>query len=81
MIFHLLEILTKNEISSKPSSQHTVWRNGGSIPQTILCKFGRYYPAESSVEAATAPSRWDVICKRRTAQQQDNKMRKLKLDY
>ena len=29
-------------------------------PQTILCKFARYYPAASSVEAATAPSRWDV---------------------
>jgi len=30
------------------------------IPQTILCEFARYYPAASSVEAATAPSRWDV---------------------
>jgi hypothetical protein len=37
------------------------WRNGGSSPQTILCKFGRYHPAESSVEAATAPSRRAVI--------------------
>ena len=34
------------------------------IPQTILWKIARYYPAASSVEAATAPSRWDVICKR-----------------
>ena len=31
-------------------------------PQTILCEIARYYPAESSVEAATAPSRWDVRC-------------------
>ena len=31
------------------------------IPQTILCKLERYSPAASSVEAATAPSRWDVI--------------------
>ena len=29
-------------------------------PQTILWEFQRYYPAASSVEAATAPSRWDV---------------------
>jgi len=29
-------------------------------PQTILWKIARYYPAASSVEAATAPSRWDV---------------------
>ena len=29
-------------------------------PQTILCEIARYYPAGSSVEAATAPSRWDV---------------------
>ena len=33
------------------------------IPQTILWEFARYYPAGSSVEAATAPSRWDVGCK------------------
>jgi len=30
------------------------------IPQTILCEIARYYPAASSVEAATAPSRFDV---------------------
>jgi len=30
------------------------------IPQTILWEFARYYPAGRSVEAATAPSRWDV---------------------
>jgi len=30
------------------------------IPQTILCEIERYSPAASSVEAATAPSRWDV---------------------
>ena len=34
-------------------------------PQTILWEFARYYPAASSVEAATAPSRWDVVRKRR----------------
>ena len=33
------------------------------IPQTILWEIARYYPAASSVEAATAPSRWDVTCK------------------
>ena len=27
-------------------------------------KLARYYPAASSVKAATAPSRWDVVCKR-----------------
>jgi len=30
------------------------------IPKTILWEIARYYPAGSSVEAATAPSRWDV---------------------
>jgi len=34
------------------------------IPQTILCKLARYYPAASSVEAATSPSRFDVVRKR-----------------
>ncbi|MCL1867599.1 MAG: hypothetical protein FWF72_01435 [Paludibacter sp.] len=33
------------------------------IPQTILCEIARYSPAASSVEAATAPSRWDVVGK------------------
>jgi len=30
------------------------------IPQTILWEFARYYPAGSSMEAATASSRFDV---------------------
>jgi hypothetical protein len=29
-------------------------------PQTVQCNFGSSYPAASSVEAATAPSRLDV---------------------
>ena len=37
-------------------------------PQTILCGNERLYPAGSVVEAATTPSRWDVTCKRGTAQ-------------
>jgi len=58
-------------------------------PQTILCKLERYYPAASSVEAATAPSRWDVVCnlgesavekvtsrKRNTTRQRSGKSRK-----
>ena len=36
-------------------------------PQTILCEIERYYPAGSSVEAATAPSRFDVTCNGGTA--------------
>ena len=30
-------------------------------PQKVQCELGSYYPAGSVVEAATAPSRWDVI--------------------
>ena len=41
------------------------------IPQTILWKIARYYPAASSVEAATAPSRWDVTCNRADTAQID----------
>ena len=37
-------------------------------PRTILCGNERLYPAGSVVGAATTPSRWDVICKRRIAQ-------------
>ncbi|MDR0303670.1 MAG: hypothetical protein LBH98_02715 [Chitinispirillales bacterium] len=45
---------------TKTCIQRAVWHNGGITPQTILWEFGRYYPAASSVEAATAPSRRDV---------------------
>ena len=31
-------------------------------PRTILCGNERLYPAGSFVEAATTPSRWDVVC-------------------
>jgi len=37
-------------------------------PQTILCGNERLYPAGSLVEAATTPSRWDVVCKPTEAQ-------------
>ena len=37
-------------------------------PQKRQCKFGSLYPAGSSVEAATTPSRWDVGCNAGTAQ-------------
>ena len=36
-------------------------------PQKRQCGFESLYPAESSVGAATTPSRWDVICKRAEA--------------
>ena len=32
-------------------------------PQKRQCKFGSLYPAGAVVEAATTPSRWDVVCK------------------
>ena len=36
-------------------------------PRTILYGNERLYPAASVVEAATTPSRWDVVGKRGTA--------------
>jgi hypothetical protein len=52
---------TREEIET-PAVNEAVWRNGGSIPQKLQCEFGSLPPARSSVEAATTPSRWDVIC-------------------
>jgi hypothetical protein len=46
-----------------PAYNEAVWRNGGSIPQKVRCEFGSLPPAGSSVEAATTPSRWDVVGK------------------
>ena len=37
------------------------------IPQTILLEIASYYPAGSSVEAATAPSRWALYATRDSA--------------
>ena len=38
-----------------------VWRNGGRSPQKRQCEFESLYPAGSSVEAATTPSRHHEI--------------------
>ena len=37
-------------------------------PRRRQCEIERLYPAGSSVGAATTPSRWDIMCKRQTAQ-------------
>jgi hypothetical protein len=44
-----------------PAYNEAVWRNGGSSPQKVKCEFGSLSPAGSVVEAATTPSRWDVV--------------------
>ena len=52
----------KNEkLRNKPAYNGRFGTMAAVSPQTILCKLARYYPAASSVEAATAPSRWNVI--------------------
>ena len=45
-----------------------VWRKRGSTSPESLCKFASFAPVRTVVEAATSPSRWNVIGKRRTAQ-------------
>jgi len=54
--------------------QRAVWRNGGRSPQKRQCEFGSLYPAESSVEAATTPSRPHV---RRHFESAVRKLRKI----
>jgi hypothetical protein len=48
-------------------------------PQIMQCKLASYYPAASSVEAATTQSSHPVNCKRLTAQW-DTKTRKITLN-
>jgi len=48
------------------------------LPQIMQWELASYYPAASSVEAATSQSRLDVMCKRRTAQR--DKAMKLKVE-
>jgi len=49
-------------------------------PQTILWEIARYYPAASSVEAATAPSRWDVSGKFTDCPAQDGEAESRKVE-
>ena len=42
-------------------------------PQIMQCKLASYYPAGSSLEAATTQSRHHVVCNRRTAQRDNER--------
>jgi hypothetical protein len=53
------------------TDNEAVWRNGGSSPQKMRCEFESFPPAGSSVEAATTPSRWDVVGKPRERSERD----------
>ena len=46
-------------------SQRAVWRKRGSGSPESLCGFGSFAPVRAAVKAPPAPSRRDVICKRR----------------
>ena len=49
------------------------WRFGATAavaPLKRQCEIERLYPAGSLVEAATTPSRWDVVCNARATEQQ-----------
>ena len=49
-----------NYIKETPADNGRFGTMAAVIPQTILWEIVRYYPAASSVEAATASSRFDV---------------------
>jgi hypothetical protein len=51
------------EDDKMPAANEAVWRNGGSSPREVQCEIGSLSPARSSVEAATTPSRLDVMGK------------------
>jgi len=66
------------------------WKNGRShngrfgvmaavVPQKRQCKIETLYPAGSSVEAATTPSRWDVTCKSVDSASEDD--RNMEVNY
>ena len=54
---HLISLIDR---LTTPNGQFGVM--AAVTPRTILCGNERLYPAGSSVEAATTPSRWDVVC-------------------
>ena len=56
----------RKDILETPADNGRFGTMAAVSPQTILWKIARYYPAASSVEAATAPSRWDVSCNQRS---------------
>ena len=64
----LYMIYKRNEYEKYTAANGRFGVMAAVTPQTWQCKFETLYPAGSFVGAAAAPSRWDVIGKRRTAQ-------------
>jgi len=64
----------KEKNSDKTASNERFCVIAAVSPQIMQWKLASYYPAGSSVEAATTQSRHHVMCKRWTAQR-DNEMR------
>ena len=62
-----MESLTNSMTRKMPAYNERFCEMAAVTPQTILCEIERYYPAASAVEAATTPSRWDVVCKQTSA--------------
>ena len=49
-------------ITKSPAANGRFGAMAAATPQTIFWEIARYHPAGSSVEATTAPSRFDVVC-------------------
>jgi len=57
----------RNGLTAKGLVQRAVCKITALTPQKMQCEFENYYPAGTLniSEAATSPSRWDLVCKRR----------------
>jgi len=57
VVVNMIEVFNKGKM---PACNGRFGIMAAVAPQKRQCKFAGEYPAESSVEAATTPSRWDV---------------------
>ena len=59
------EMINQQKSGQMPAPNGRFGVMAAVVPQKRQCKFGSLYPAGSLVEAATTPSRWDVVGKPR----------------
>ena len=63
-------VIKKEAVNGKHCLQRAVWRNGGISPAATAVRTWKLLPRKNVSEAATAPSRWDVVRKGRNCGRQ-----------
>ena len=73
MILERTKRKERGSANKKPAYNGRFCESGGVCPPEYLCKFASASPAQTFVKPPPSQSRWDVTCKRRTAQRESTK--------